>query len=368
MDAVGNGKGLNWLVVGTGFLGSMRAAAVGAARGSALAAVIDLDADSAQRVALQCGVEALTDLDDGLNRPDVNAVVIATPHADHAAQVRQALDAGKHVLCEKPLTIDADEARALAVLAESKGLRLATGLNHRFYPPVRDALQLVEARAIGRVERVRATIGHRASPEFLASWHTDPARSGGGTLMDNGPHACDLIRRVMGEIITARGEVSDPLGLPEGCESEAVALFLDAEGTRGELTSSWLQDDGYLSIEIRGDAGRLHVETAPWQLSGKLSDGRRIKRRYGLDRVAERIFRLRFGCERSLVWELEAFAGLATHRGVCATAWDGYRATEMVQAVYASSGTGREVALSPMPIRRGPTRARRPSAALEPHR
>ncbi|MEO6809170.1 MAG: Gfo/Idh/MocA family oxidoreductase [Isosphaeraceae bacterium] len=367
MDAVVKGNGLNWLVVGTGFLGSMRAAALGAARGSTLVAVTDLDESSAQSVAARCGVVPLASLEEGLQRRNVNAVVIATPHADHAGQVRQALDAGKHVLCEKPLTIDADEARALAVLAESRGLRLATGLNHRFYPPVRDALELVKTRAIGRVERVRATIGHEASSEFLASWHTDPARSGGGTLMDNGPHACDLIRRLMGEIISARGEVSDTLGLPEGCESEAVALFLDADGTRGELQSSWLQAEGYLSIEIRGDAGRLHLETAPWRLSGKLSDGRRIKRRYGLDRVAERFFRLRHGCERSLVWELEAFAGLAMDRGVCATAWDGYRATEMVQAVYGSSATGREVALSPMPVR-GPTRARRSRTALEPRR
>src|SRR5439155_8681619 len=135
----------------------------------------------------------------------VDAVVVATPHADHHEQVGLALEAGKHVLCEKPLAVRPDHARLLALRADELRLRLATGLNHRFYPPVRDALALVSRWAIGRVESVRATIGHRASPEFLAGWHAERERSGGGTLIDNGPHACDLIRRFLGEVVAAQG-------------------------------------------------------------------------------------------------------------------------------------------------------------------
>src|SRR5207237_302473 len=114
MDASGKKVGL--LVVGTGYLGAQRAAPAVAARGASL-------------------------------------------------------EAGKHVLCEKPLAIDAAEARSLALLADARGVRLATGLNHRFYPPVRDAMALISAWAIGRVESVRAQIGHKADAAFLAGWH-----------------------------------------------------------------------------------------------------------------------------------------------------------------------------------------------------
>src|SRR3954451_21416587 len=221
MDA--NGLGVGFLVVGAGFLGAQRAAAAMVARGCRLVAVHDRDPRAAQAVASQHGVRVAADYDEALGWESVDAVAIVTPHADHYDRASRALEAGKHVLCEKPLAIRPEQARALALRADELRLRLATGLNHRFYPPVRDALALVSRWAIGRVERVKAEIGHTASPEFLASWHTDVARSGGGTLMDNGPHACDLIRRFLGEVVAARGTVRDPAR--PGCELEAQGVF-----------------------------------------------------------------------------------------------------------------------------------------------
>ena len=233
----------------------------------------------------------MPDLEVGLESGGVDAVVIATPHGDHAGAVRRSLEAGKHVLCEKPLAIRSEEARALATLADERRLKLATGLNHRFYPPVRDALALVSHWSIGRVESVRAEIGHLASPEFLKSWHTEVARSGGGTLMDNGPHACDLIRRFLGEVVLAKGFVRQDVQLPAGCETEAHGLFRNHDDAVAELHASWKLRSGYLTVEVRGSEGHLRVETAPWRLTGQLADGRRIDRRYLADRVAERVHR-----------------------------------------------------------------------------
>jgi predicted dehydrogenase len=296
-------------------------------------------------------VRVVGDYDAALAWDEIDAVIIATPHADHYEQVRFALEAGKHVLCEKPLTIRPDEARHLAMRADELRLRLATGLNHRFYPPIRDALALVAGWSIGRVESVRAEIGHMASPEFLRSWHTDVARSGGGTLIDNGPHACDLIRRFLGEVVVVEATVGDTLNLPEGCESEATARFRDHDRGMGELRSSWTLPKGYLTLDVRGSEGRLHVETAPWKLTGVLSTGRRVYRRYLAERVSERRFRGLFGCERSLVNELEAFIAKPGRREprLEATGWDGCRVTEMIDAAYRSACTlGREAALEPM--------------------
>jgi predicted dehydrogenase len=356
MDANRKGTGgLGVLVVGVGSLGAQRAAAVKAARGLRLVAVVDADPAQARAVAAHLDARAVGSLDDGLATNGVDAVIVATPHSDHDDTVRASLDVGKHVLCEKPLAIDPAESRDLAEHADELGLRLATGFNHRFYPPVRDALKLVSSWAIGRVESVRLTIGHAASAEFLAGWHADRAVSGGGTMMDNGVHACDLARKFLGEVVAAKGYVRDALGLPFGIESEAFALFRNHERGVAEVRSSWTLEAGYLTIEVRGTSGFLKVETAPWRLSGRLADGSRLDRKYVGERVSEAIFRRRFGCERSLVRELESFARVGT-AGPCpnASGWDGARATEMADAVYRAAAGGLEIALTPPRVRSVP--------------
>jgi predicted dehydrogenase len=355
------GRDLGILVVGAGFLGAQRAAAAVAIPGARLVAVVDCDRVAARRLAAQLRSDVEPDLESALKRDDVDAVVVATPHADHAFQASAALEAGKHVLVEKPLAIDADSARSLALRADELRLRLATGLNHRFYPSVADMLALTESGAIGRVECVRAEIGHRASAAFLAGWHTDVERSGGGTLMDNGPHACDLIRRLLGEISAAKGYLRRDSGLPDHCEVEAFALFRDSERGHAELRSSWLQPTGYLGVEVRGSQGWLKVETAPWSLRGRLATGQRIHKTYLTERVAERVFRLRHGCERSLACELASFVATIREHApakLAATGWDGCRVTEMIDAVYRADATGAEVRLEP-PLVHLPSIARR---------
>lgn len=355
MDA--NGKAVGFLVVGVGSIGAQRAAAAAVAKGCHLVAVVDRDEAAARAVADRHGVAVASSLRAGLELPEVEAVVIATPHSDHAGSVRMALDEGKSVLCEKPLALGADDARALAERADARRVRLATGFNHRFYPPVRDALSLVNDWGIGKVESVRATIGHRATPEFLNGWHSDVARSGGGCLIDNGPHACDLIRGFLGEVAAAQGVLRHGIDLPPGCESEAFALFRGRDGGVAELRTSWRLEEGYLTIDVRGTLGLLRIETAPWRLRGLLANGRRIDRRYLGERVSDRLFRARHGCERSLVAELEAFVTPGGHPRPGGSGWDGCRATEMIQAVYRSAAEAREIALEPLPVRLRGTRA-----------
>ncbi|HWE38641.1 MAG TPA: Gfo/Idh/MocA family oxidoreductase [Isosphaeraceae bacterium] len=338
---------LGIVVVGVGSFGARRAAAIVAARGCRLAGVVDRDRDVADAVARRLGTAAIDDLDDAMADPKAGAVVVATPHADHAELARRALAAGKHVLCEKPLTIAPAEARALVARAAAARLRLATGLNHRFYPPIAAALDLARRGAIGPIVSVRAQIGHRAPADFLRSWHADSERSGGGTLIDNGPHACDLIRLLLGEVVAAQGVLRHGAAGPV-CESEAFALLRTADGRVAELRSSWELEAGYLTLDVRGAAGFLRVETAPWGLSGVLADGRRLRRRYIQERVHERIGRLRSGCEGSLIAEVESFAMPSTDaRG--GDGLDGLRAAEMVAAVYEAARSGREVVLAPPP-------------------
>ncbi len=124
MDARRGTMGL--LVVGTGFFGARRAAAARLTSKLRLVAVADRDPASAERVAARLGVVAVPDLAVGLESGGVDAVVIATPHADHAEAVRMALEAGKHVLCEKPLATTAEDAAAMVRACDAAGVQLWT--------------------------------------------------------------------------------------------------------------------------------------------------------------------------------------------------------------------------------------------------
>src|SRR4051812_31685275 len=97
-----NELGTGFLVVGAGVLGGQRAAAIMAARGCRLAAIHDCNAEAAGRLARQHGVRVADDYEAALGREDVDVVVVATTHTAHYEQARLALEAGKHVLCEKP--------------------------------------------------------------------------------------------------------------------------------------------------------------------------------------------------------------------------------------------------------------------------
>jgi 1,5-anhydro-D-fructose reductase (1,5-anhydro-D-mannitol-forming) len=125
-----------------------------------------------------------------LHDPDVDAVWIASPNHLHAEHVRAALEAGKHVLAEKPLAIDGEGARALADLARQRNLCLGVGYQGRFHPALVDLRELIRAGALGDVAFVRASwqTQYAGLPD---PWRLQPETSGGWAIMDIGTHALD---------------------------------------------------------------------------------------------------------------------------------------------------------------------------------
>jgi D-xylose 1-dehydrogenase (NADP+, D-xylono-1,4-lactone-forming) len=125
-----------------------------------------------------------------LHDPDVDIVWVASPNNLHVDHVRQALQAGKHVLAEKPLAITGPGAMELAALADQLDLRLGVGYQGRFHPALRDLRQLITGGSIGEVAFIRSSwqTQYAGLPD---PWRLDPETSGGWAIMDIGTHTLD---------------------------------------------------------------------------------------------------------------------------------------------------------------------------------
>jgi predicted dehydrogenase len=207
--------------------------------------------------------------------PRVDVVYVATPHAQHFEVARAALEAGKHVLCEKPLTINAPEARELARLAGERGLFLMEAVWTRFLPATRRALELAGNGEIGAVRWVQADLGFPAVYD-LADRLWDPA-AGGGALLDLAVYPLTWAVAALGfpTGLTAKGhlnqdgvDVQNTLALeyPEGAAAQLTTSLQAAGPGTATLsgTAGWIRTGSPLynprALEICGPGGRIRIE------------------------------------------------------------------------------------------------------------
>lgn len=245
------------------------------------------DATRAAHAADQLGWEASeTDWHRLLERDDVDLVDICTPGDTHAEIAIAALEAGKHVLCEKPLANTVAEATAMATAAEraaARGVRAMVGFTYRRVPAIALARRLVEQGRIGEVRHVRAQYLQDwiADPDAPLSWRLEKDRAGSGALGDIGAHIIDLaqfvtgdrIREVSGQLETfvkERPLAADHAGLagtavdgaergPVTVDDAAVFLARFTGGALGvfEATRFATGRKNAIRLEINGSAGSL---------------------------------------------------------------------------------------------------------------
>lgn len=139
--------------------------------------------------------------------PDIDVIDICTPNILHYETLKKALEAGKHIYCEKPLCVTADEAFEIAALAKKKGKTCAVVFNTRFLLPVMRAKELVDAGRLGRILSFRGAFLHSsaADPEKNAGWKQNREICGGGVLFDLGSHTIDLIQYLCGSFTEVSG-------------------------------------------------------------------------------------------------------------------------------------------------------------------
>jgi predicted dehydrogenase len=336
--AVADGeRGVRYGLIGCGDIGVVRAAAL--ERGpSSLAAVSDIDASKAGAIAQRAGVPADSDWRRLLERADVDAVIVATPPSLHAEMCIAAFEAGKHVLCEKPLARSAAECREIVDAAQTAGLVIATGFNYRFYPSFMLARQILDSGRIGRLSHIRAYAGYSAVGHNQP-WVHDAAVVGGGALHDNGIHLIDLVRHFLGEVEEVKGWATDHVWGYGRAEDNGYLLLRGPEDRVATVHASWSEWEKYqFRIELVGTLGKITSTCFPMRTDVTWAESTGGRTRSRTDRflstmVGEHVRSYRWVVARSFVHELAAFdrkvAGLSSP---VATGMDGLRAIEIACA------------------------------------
>ncbi|MBO0846234.1 MAG: Gfo/Idh/MocA family oxidoreductase [Nocardioides sp.] len=176
-----------------------------------------------------------------LERPDVHLVDICTPGDTHAEIAMAALDAGKHVLCEKPLANTVDEAEAMvaaAARAASGGVRSMVGFNYRRVPAIALAQRFVVEGRLGEIRHVRAQYLQDwiVDPSFPLVWRLDRAKAGSGALGDIGAHIIDLAQFVIGQRITGVSGLTETFVTERPLPTATSGLSAEAGAETGPVT------------------------------------------------------------------------------------------------------------------------------------
>jgi predicted dehydrogenase len=235
-------------------------------------------AGAARAAADQLGwAEAHTDWRALIGRPDIQLIDICTPGDTHAQIAIAALDAGQHVLCEKPLAntlAQAQDMAAAAARARTRGVRSMIGFNYRRVPAIALARQLVSAGQLGEIRQVRASYlqDWLADPAFPLTWRLQREHAGSGALGDLGSHIVDLAQYLTGQPVTAVSGstvtfvAQRPLtGAADGRTGpvtvDDAALFTARLGTAAigsfEATRFAAGRKNELRLELNGDRGSL---------------------------------------------------------------------------------------------------------------
>lgn len=245
-----------------GTLGAARitpAALIRPARACARAAVVAVaarDRSRAEAFARRHHIPRIHDTYDALLAdPDIDAVYNPLPNGLHAAWTLRALEAGKHVLCEKPLTANAAEAASVAAAAERTGLVVMEAFHYRYHPLAHRLVEAVRSGEIGAVRRVEASLCFPL-PRFSDIRYR--YELGGGALMDAGCYAVHLVRTLAGQepqVQWARAKLHDRL-----VDRAMVAELAFPGGCTGRVAASmWSSSLLRVSARVIGDAGELRV-------------------------------------------------------------------------------------------------------------
>jgi predicted dehydrogenase len=277
--------GLRVAVVGCGLIGQRRAQAL---TGAKLVACADIDAKKAQALADARGCVAFDNWRTMLDRAPCDIVIVATLHNSLAEITLECVRHGRHVLVEKPAARLRSELEPVLAAAAQTGVQVRVGFNHRYHRALRKARELVDTGAVGPLLFIRGQYGHGGRPGYDREWRADPKLSGGGELIDQGPHLIDLARWFLGDFADVHG-FADTLFWDMPVDDNGFMLLRTADRRTAQLHVSCTEWKNTFSFQIYGKTGKIEITG----LGGS----------YGVERIAYYRMKPEMGPPETTIWE-----------------------------------------------------------------
>jgi predicted dehydrogenase len=254
-------RAVRWGLIGCGDIAAKRvAAALRDAPGSRLVAVSRRQTDRALEFARRFGATRWHAAWEDLLRDEVDAVYVATPVALHAGMAIAAAEAGKHVLCEKPMALDVGQCDRMIAAAEANRVKLGVAYYRRFYPILQRLKQLLDEGAIGAPVAAQADAFEAFNPglEHPRRWIVEKDRSGGGPMFDFGCHRLEVFLTLFGRVAEARG-LTAQVALARSVEDTAVALLRFESGPVGIVRVTHATSQSKDTLDVYGRTGSIHI-------------------------------------------------------------------------------------------------------------
>jgi predicted dehydrogenase len=313
-------------LVGAGAIAQTYAQAFARSEHLALAAVADCRLPAAKALADATGAIPFPTAEAMSDEMELDAVIVCTPPSTHREICCELLDRGLHVLCEKPLAIDAASARAMIAAAEARRLVFTMASKFRYVADVAQAKALIAAGDVGEVVLFENVFTGRI--DMSGRWNSDPKIAGGGVLIDNGTHSVDITRYFLGELAEVQAMEGHRIqDLP--VEDTAKMFVRSRAGVLASIDLSWsVSKEIPYFIAVYGSKGAIIVGwreskyrrtgDADWTLFGS-----------GYDKVEA--FRR----------QLENFASAARGReSLVVTPKDALASVKVIEAAYRSLARG----------------------------
>ncbi len=319
-------------IIGCGLIGQKRAKSLGEGR---LVACADINEGRARVLAGQSGAEVYADWRGLLALPEANIVIIATLHDSLAEIALAAIEAGKHVLVEKPAARSPAELEPVMAAAEKSGVKVHVGFNHRYHRAFRKARALFESGVLGELMFIRARYGHGGRTGYDKEWRANHELSGGGELIDQGPHLIDLSRWFLGEFTEIQG-FAHTYYWDMTVDDNGFLLLKTSTQKVAFLHASCTEWKNLFSMEIYGRDAKLEISG----LGGS----------YGVERLTYYKMLPEMGPPETTTWEYpmgdnswaveiqEFYEDIRLNRRPAAGLNDAYQALLVIEKVYRESG------------------------------
>ena len=250
---------LKWGVIGAGSVAQRRSIpAIQKASRNELHAILSREPKRGQLLAERFGAAAsYTDMNDLLADPELDAVYIATPVFLHAQQAIAAAEKGLHILCDKPLSLNQDQSQQIVDACKANGVNLQICFLFRFHSCFQKVRQWLIEDCLGTVVYARMPF-MKYAPKNHDDWHIDPAKSGGGSIMDLGAHSIDLLRWFFGEVADVSAFCTDFV-YKYPVEETGLVMLRFKNGVQAITETSFAAQLSPQILEIYGTDGSVIV-------------------------------------------------------------------------------------------------------------